>query len=197
MSVAANAPVAVAAPITATATGGGLLNAVIGAEAVTIAGSPIIKWASPAASTYGIPLGKNQLDAATTVPGKFVYTPAAGKVLASGAQTLSVTFTPIDEADFATVMAKVTLRVNPALLTATAKNVTVAYNKPLPKLTYTVAGFVNHETSAVLHGWAVETTTAKQGSPAGTYPIKLAIGTLKASNYKFAFKNGLLTITPP
>ena len=63
--------------------------------------TPVVTWANPAAITYGTALSATQLDATTTVPGSFVYTPAAGTVLSAGAgQTLSVTFTPTDTADY-------------------------------------------------------------------------------------------------
>ena len=46
-----------------------------------------------------------QLNATASVRGTFVYTPAAGAVLAPGAQTLSVTFTPDDTANYTTATA--------------------------------------------------------------------------------------------
>ena len=47
-----------------------------------------------------------QLNATASVPGTFVYTPAAGTVLNAGAaQTLSVTFTPTDAANYTTATA--------------------------------------------------------------------------------------------
>jgi hypothetical protein len=48
------------------------------------------------------------------VPGAFVYTPAAGKVLTAGTQTLSVKFTPTDTTDYATVTPTQKLTVNKA-----------------------------------------------------------------------------------
>src|SRR5439155_662336 len=61
----------------------------------------VITWSTPAAITYGTVLGATQLDATANTPGTFVYTPAAGTVLSAGTgQTLSVTFTPTDAANF-------------------------------------------------------------------------------------------------
>ena len=46
-------------------------------------------------------MSATQLEATASVPGTFVYTPAAGTVLGAGnSQTLSVTFTPTDTADY-------------------------------------------------------------------------------------------------
>ncbi len=74
--------------------------------------APKITWATPAAITSGTPLSSSQLNATASVPGNFVYSPAAGTVLPAGNQTLSVTFTPTDTTDYTTATAQVTLVVN-------------------------------------------------------------------------------------
>jgi hypothetical protein len=74
---------------------------------------PKITWAKPAAITYGTALSGTQLDATASVPGAFVYSPPAGTVLAAGAQTLSVTFTPTNTTDDETVTVTNTITVNP------------------------------------------------------------------------------------
>ena len=61
---------------------------------------PTITWSNPANITCGTPLNSTQLNAYTTVPGTFVYTPAAGTILSVGAQTLYVNFTPADAANY-------------------------------------------------------------------------------------------------
>ncbi len=61
-----------------------------------IQATPVITWPVPAPITYGTPLSAVQLNATASVPGTFVYTPAAGTVLAAGTQMLAVTFTPSD-----------------------------------------------------------------------------------------------------
>ena len=64
--------------------------------------TPTITWANPADLVYGTALGSTQLDATASVPGSFVYTPAAGAVLNLGSgQTLSAAFTPTDATDYA------------------------------------------------------------------------------------------------
>ncbi|MGA9671195.1 MAG: Ig-like domain repeat protein [Terracidiphilus sp.] len=74
--------------------------------------SPTITWSTPASMVYGTALSGTQLDASSTISGVFVYSPAAGAVLAVGSQTLSVTFTPTDSTDYATATKAVTLTVN-------------------------------------------------------------------------------------
>ena len=76
--------------------------------------TPVITWAAPAAITYGTALSATQLDATASVAGTFVYTPAAGTVMAAGTQTLSVTFTPANTTDYSTVTVMVSLTVNAA-----------------------------------------------------------------------------------
>ncbi len=73
---------------------------------------PAITWPSPSAISYGAALSSAQLDATASVPGTFAYTPPAGTVLAAGTQTLSVTFTPNDAADYTSASESVTLAVN-------------------------------------------------------------------------------------
>jgi len=71
----------------------------------TIAKSPpTITWNNPDDITSGTALGSLQLNATSNVPGTFVYTPAPGTILGVGNnQMLSVTFTPTDTANYATV----------------------------------------------------------------------------------------------
>lgn len=86
--------------------------------------TPVINWNTPAAITYGAPLSATQLNATAAHPadggplsganltGSFAYTPAAGTLLPAGNNTLSVTFTPADAADYTTATRTVVLTVN-------------------------------------------------------------------------------------
>src|SRR5438874_3134552 len=76
--------------------------------------TPTLAWPIPADIVYGTPLGPNQLNATTDVPGTFVYDPPAGTVLPVGlVQTLSVTFTPTDTATYSTATRSVPITVWP------------------------------------------------------------------------------------
>ena len=87
--------------------------------------NPVLTWANPADITYGTALSGTQLDATTTIPGTFVYTPAAGTVLTAAAgQTLSVTFTPTDTLDYNSVTQTATINVTPGILTVSWPNPT-------------------------------------------------------------------------
>ena len=157
--------------------------------------TPTITWAPPSAITYGTPLSVTQLNATASVPGTFVYTPAAGTVLGAGLQTLSATFTPSDTTNYATVTTTVNITDSKAVLTVTANNASRVYGAANPAFTPTYSGFVNGDTSAVLTGSPSLTTTATAASPAGSYTITAAAGSLTAANYSFVFVNGTLTIT--
>ena len=76
--------------------------------------TPVIAWPEPAPIAYGAALSATELNAAASVPGTFVYTPATGEVLAAGTYMLSVTFTPADAANYTTAQAAVSLAVTEA-----------------------------------------------------------------------------------
>ena len=88
-----------------------------------------------------------------------------------------------------------TLAVTGAVLTVTADNQTRMYSLTNPPLTASYVGFVNGDNTTVLHGSPVLGTSANSSSPAGTYPITIAQGTLSADNYSFVFNGGTLTVT--
>jgi hypothetical protein len=82
-----------------------------------------------------------------------------------------------------------------AVLTVKPQNTSRSFGTANPAFTYSVTGFVNGDTSAVLSGAAVLSTTATLNSPAGTYPITASAGTLSApSYYNFSFAAGRLTV---
>ena len=68
-----------------------------------------------------------QLDASANVPGTFVYSPAAGTMLAAGTYNLSVTFTPTDAVEYTTASKTVSITVNAgSTQTATTTAVTAS-----------------------------------------------------------------------
>jgi hypothetical protein len=81
-----------------------------------------INWANPVDVVYGTALGAAQLNATANVAGTFSYSPAAGTVLNAGSQTLAVTFTPDDSANYNGSSASVTLNVAKAATSVTWSN---------------------------------------------------------------------------
>jgi hypothetical protein len=101
--------------ITATYSGTGYATS-SGTNSLTIGkATPALTWATPAPIIYGSALGAGQLNATASVPGSFVYTPAAGIVPPVGnGQTLRVDFTPADAANYTTASKTVTIDVQQA-----------------------------------------------------------------------------------
>ena len=88
------------------------------ASLTVLKGDPVLRWPTPATIVAGTALGAEQLNATASVAGSFVYNPPAGTILAPGAaQTLSVTFTPADGANFNQVSASVSIDVSSPPLT--------------------------------------------------------------------------------
>jgi polygalacturonase len=64
-----------------------------------------------------------------------------------------------------------------------------------PSFTYQITGYRNNDPTSVVSGVPVLTTTALRDSPAATYPITAAVGTLSAANYNFYLYGNTLTVT--
>ncbi|MEO6923958.1 MAG: Ig-like domain repeat protein, partial [Bryocella sp.] len=156
---------------------------------------PVIAWPTPASITYGTALSATQLNAtasynATAVPGSFTYTPALSAVPAAGTQTLSVSFTPTDAANYNTVTATVSLIVAKATLNLTANSAPRLYGVANAAFTGSQSGSVNGDTFTESF-----TTTATQSSNVGTYAIVPSATGTNLSNYTVTATNGTLTIT--
>ena len=95
------------------------VNIVVGKQ------DPAVTW-SPGQIAFGSPLGAQQLNATSNVPGTFTYTPAAGTMLNTGNQTFSVQFTPNDTANYS----------------VTTTNVNINVGKQTPAIAWSPAGLV-------------------------------------------------------
>lgn len=89
-----------------------------------------------------------------------------------------------------------TLTITPTPLTIAAADKSRAYGAANPTLTVRYSGFRQGDDASDLSGTLSLTTPATAASPAGTYPIEVAQGTLASPNYTFTFVNGTLTISP-
>jgi hypothetical protein len=86
-----------------------------------------------------------------------------------------------------------TLQITPATLTGTADNKSRLYGETNPVFTVTYTGFVNGETSALVTGTLLSSTTAETNSPVGNYPITV-LGQ-SAPNYTIHYVDGMLSVT--
>ncbi|MEQ8581687.1 MAG: MBG domain-containing protein [Marinoscillum sp.] len=94
--------------------------------------------------------------------------------------------------NYAFVYEAATLEVMPAELTVSPDDHSIIYGESLPTLTYEMAGFVNGEDASAMGTLPVITSTAVEGSGAGTYDITGSDA--QADNYTFVYLTGSLTI---
>jgi len=105
-----------------------------------------ITWATPAAIVSGTSLSAAQLNATASVPGTFIYTPAAGTIPPVGSDILSVTFTPTDSTDYSAATTTVTLMVNNPVPVITSLNPVFASMGSAFTLTVNGSGFAPNST---------------------------------------------------
>jgi hypothetical protein len=79
--------------------------------------NPVITWLAPSSITYGSALTVSILNATASVPGTFTYTPNAGTLLSAGSHLLSVSFSPTDSTDYATLTSTASINVAQAKTT--------------------------------------------------------------------------------
>ena len=150
---------------------------------------PTITWGTPSPITYGTPLGTTKLNATTSAPGAFSYTPPVGTVLPAGiAQQLQATLP--ESANYLVATANVTIDVAPAPLTITADDKQRGPGLTNPPLTATYSGIVNGDT-AIATAATLSTTAAVSSAP-GFYPIMVTGGS--DPDYTITRINGTLGI---
>jgi beta-lactamase superfamily II metal-dependent hydrolase len=143
------------------------------------------------ATISGFVLGEN----APVLGGSLVLGTSA--VLTSSVGSYPITASGLTSSNYAITFVPGALVIAPATLTVKADDKLIFFGDPLPTLTATLSGFVLGETTTVVSGNALLTTTAVAGSPVGSYPITAAQGSLAAANYVFTFEGGTLTIAGP
>jgi YD repeat-containing protein len=122
------------------------------ADLVITSAEASVTWKNPDAIVYATPLSATQLNATASVPGTFVYVPAAGAVLNAGFQTLKVTFTPNDSS-IAPITRSAVILVNKAPSAASWTTPDpIAYGTPLSDLqlnaTSSLAGTFTYDPAA-------------------------------------------------
>ena len=168
------APATITTPQTVTVTATSQASTTASASStvtLTPKANPTITWATPAAITYGTALSATQLDATASVTGAFVYTPAAGTVLAVGSQTLSVLFTPTNTAEYNTATATVTLTVNQA-------SQTINFPAPASPVIYGVAPIALSATGGALGNAVTFSVVSGPGTISGSTLTITGVGTV-------------------
>ena len=161
-------------------------------DSVTLTVNPApapVSWQPPAPILYGTPLSATQLDATSTVPGSFVYSPPAGTVLAAGTKTLYVTFTPTDTVDYKARRISTTITVNqktPSLTWATPA--ATSYGTPLSSKQLDAA--------AKVPGTFAYSPAAGAILTAGTHTLTVTFTPTNTTDYTSATDSVTLTVNP-
>ena len=146
-----------------------------------------VTWNSPDPIPYGAPLSATQLNATATVPGTFVYTPAAGSVLDAGTHYLSVKFTPA-EAGVDPVSQTVTIRVLKVKPTLT-------YPQPAPIVYGTPLSSAQLNATSNVAGSFTYDPPAGTILTAGTHEILASFIPADTRNYESAAAAVVVTVT--
>ncbi|MEQ8713714.1 MAG: MBG domain-containing protein [Cyclobacteriaceae bacterium] len=119
--------------------------------------------------------------------------PLASTVVESGTVpgVYAITLTGGSADNYELVLEAGELTVNKAPLTVTAEKV-IDYGQPIGGFEIVYRGFVNGQDATILETLPTASTTAVDGSNAGSYPIALAGGTSEL--YDFIYDEGTLTI---
>jgi hypothetical protein len=164
-------------------------SATVGVSITVNQTTPAITWQTSAPVTNGTTLGPTQLDATASVPGMFVYSPAAGTALATGSHILSVTFTPTDLTDYTTAMATVSIAVGVTTPTITWNTpASITYGSPL--------------TATQLNATASVPGTFVYSPPTGTIlgagnrPLSVTLSPTDTTDYTPAVGSTSITVNP-
>jgi hypothetical protein len=170
---------------------------------VTVAKAPLTIAADPKTKLYGqanpaltatyTGFVNNETPAVLTTPARLTTTARTSSPVGS----YGINVRGATAANYSITFTSSTLTVTPAHLAVTAQDQGMAHYDTVPTLTYSITGFVNGDTSAAITGAPALSTTATSNSPAGLYPIDVALGTLAAKNYDFPnLVPGTLTVRP-
>ncbi len=150
-----------------------------------------ITWADPPAILYGTALSGAQLNAIASVPGTFKYGPAAGTILNAGnGETLVVTFTPSDSADYADSTARVHIDVLPVATVINWPNPgTIVYGTPL--------GSTQLDATASVPGTFTYFPAAGTLLPAGNgQALAVAFAPFDATDYTGGSATAIINVQP-
>ena len=166
-------------------------NYAIAQASVTITVSkakPGIAWPTPDPIIYGTRLSAAQLSAKASVPGKFIYNPGLGAVLAAGEHTPSVTFTPDDSANYTTARSAVSLIVVQA-------EPIIVWPKPNPIICGAPLSAIQLNAAASVPGTFAYTPAAGDVLSAGDHTLSVTFTPADTMNYKTAHAAVLLTVS--
>ena len=158
---------------------------------VTVAqATPVVSWATPASIPYGTALSNAQLNASSTIPGIFAYTPAAGTALTAGNQTLNVIFTPTDSTDYTTATTNV-------VLTVTKVTPTISWATPASIIASAPLSAAQLNATSNIPGNFVYTPSFGTVLPVGVHSLSTTFTPTDTTDYTTATASVMLTVVPP
>jgi sugar lactone lactonase YvrE len=181
-------PPSVAGMYTATASAPGVTGSI--SFTVQVVAANLTVKLKPSQRFYGAPNPTFSYTSTGLVSGDQVtITPSTTATQASpvGTYPVTATISGPDAAKYQLTVIPSTIYIHPANLTVAATSYKSVYGQaPTQPTGYTITGFVNGETQAVVSGTPLLSTTVTASTPVGSYPIQIAINTLYAPNYTFA-----------
>ena len=157
-----------------------------------VRGTPSVAWATPAAIKYGTPLGSAQLNATSSVPGRFSYDPEPGTVPRAGVRVLAATFIPDNPALYTSTRVSAVLLVKPAPLVVFPLGRTILQGFEPGTFDFGVEGLVNEDSLESLNLGLEAFTTATASSPPGNYPVTVQGG--HHPDYEVTYRAASLTV---
>ena len=149
--------------------------------------TPTVTWNNPANITYETALDVTQLNATTSVPGSFIYTPVSGTVLSAGVHNLQVDFTPTDTANYSTTSKNVTINVFKSAPIIT-------WNKPADIIYETELNDTQLDASALIPGAFTYTPASGTVLSAGNQTLHVDFTPNDAANYSGTSKNVTINV---
>ncbi len=174
-----------------------------GSGTMTVAKAVLSVSALAVSSTYGGTLpGRtpayagfvNGDSAASALTGAPALSTSASSRSTAGNYPISVSQGTLASSLYTFVFSNGIWTIDPATLVVKASSIAIVYGNALPALSYTITGFVNGDTSAVVSGAPALSCGAGSKSSAGTYSIAIATGTLASANYIFVLASGTATV---
>ncbi|MEO6802939.1 MAG: hypothetical protein ABI197_06825 [Granulicella sp.] len=153
--------------------------------------TPAITWAAPASIVLGTVLSSRELNATSSTPGTFTYSPAAGTVLTAGTKLLTVLFSPTDRQNYTFALKQVSLTVTSVPVAAPVIN----WASPA-SIVYGVAlssSQLNATSSA--SGTFIYSPAAGKILPVGTNQLSATFTPTDSTKYSSATKTVNQTVT--
>jgi len=151
--------------------------------------NPIV-WPVPAPIAYGTALSTTQLNAISAIAGTLAYSPAAGTVLTAGTQTLSVTFTPTNTADFNTATATVPLIVNQT-------TPPITWSTPASIASGTALSATQLNASSTVAGTFTYSPAVGAVLPAGSNTLSVTFTPTDTTDYETATQGVIIQVQKP